>query len=255
MIYCKQLTTCRDVTLHTLRDETVPTYVTNSIMLIYAHKASVSLKVNDRTTELSEGDMALVLPRNTLSHAFISGVDYMTISIPEVYGSMLIAEYERLTPCTPVITGIDNVAVVRYIESNKESKYAIMTAINHIAQYYTTMTRFVPSNEKLRAFMTRTIEYVDANYTYEPTIDSLAESLGYATHYVSGLIGKMFSSSFSVLLNERRIAHATYLMHDRSLTISDIGTMSGYASTRSFNRNFAIINGMTPSEYREQLIH
>ncbi len=61
--------------------------------------------------------------------------------------------------------------------------------------------------------------------------------------------------SYSKFLKEIRIAHACKLLKDKNLFVSQIFHECGYRNITNFNRQFKEIKGITPSEYRAQVLN
>lgn len=58
---------------------------------------------------------------------------------------------------------------------------------------------------------------------------------------------------FSEFVNETRIMHGKKLLAESDKTIMEIAFECGYENTSYFNRQFKILNGFTPTEFRVQL--
>ncbi|HMJ67265.1 MAG TPA: helix-turn-helix domain-containing protein [Cyclobacteriaceae bacterium] len=86
------------------------------------------------------------------------------------------------------------------------------------------------------------------------TVSSLAAKLKCPAYMVSRAINQYFNKSFSELIVEYRIKKAEKLLAadpQKSLTIEAIAFESGFNTLSAFYKSFKKINGMTPSQYRE----
>lgn len=90
----------------------------------------------------------------------------------------------------------------------------------------------------------------------ELRLDNLAELLGISRHHASQIINEYFSSNFFDFINSHRIAEAIELLEIRKkeVTLSEVGYLSGFNNTVSFNKAFKKNTGLTPSKYRELLL-
>lgn len=59
--------------------------------------------------------------------------------------------------------------------------------------------------------------------------------------------------TFSQLLNEVRIEHASRLLQESKLPISQIAFSCGYTNLSNFNRQFKLITGLTPGQYMKAI--
>lgn len=93
--------------------------------------------------------------------------------------------------------------------------------------------------------------YIDAHYTDDITLDSIAEMTGYSKFYFTRLFKKYANTTFFDYLCYKRIKAAEELLINPSLSITDVAIMSGFPSISTFNRLFKQRKNCTPTEYRE----
>ena len=113
-----------------------------------------------------------------------------------------------------------------------------------------SMMSFEAATKYDSSILKQVIEYCSQNYTQDITLSSIAEELHVSKYYVSHLFGKKLKVSFSDYINTMRIKHACALLNKKEMSIIDIGYAVGYNSTRSFNRCFKSICGVSPKDYR-----
>ena len=94
------------------------------------------------------------------------------------------------------------------------------------------------------------IKYCSENYTQDITLSSIADDLHVSKYYVSHLFGKRLKVSFNDYINTMRIKRACELLNKKEGSVIDIGFAVGYNSTRSFNRCFKNVCGVSPKDYR-----
>lgn len=95
------------------------------------------------------------------------------------------------------------------------------------------------------------MRYCMDHYTEPLSLDHLAAALHLNKYYISHLFRERLRVSFPAYINDLRVSHACALLKaDKSITATAFD--SGFASIRSFNRNFEKIVGKTPSEYLRQ---
>lgn len=95
------------------------------------------------------------------------------------------------------------------------------------------------------------LKYIDKNYMYDISLDSLASLAGYSKYHFSRTFKKESSSTFIELVNRRRIKAASVMLLEANLSITDIAMQSGFSSLTTFNRVFKKIKGCTPSEFKK----
>ena len=97
-------------------------------------------------------------------------------------------------------------------------------------------------------------EYVENNYTFDISMQEVAEDMGYSDVYFSKLFKQYFNQNFTAYLTEYRIKKAKELLTDTNNSIKDISRMVGYEDSNYFAKIFKRIVGEIPSKFRENLI-
>lgn len=94
--------------------------------------------------------------------------------------------------------------------------------------------------------------YRNVNYTAK----RLAEDIGTNTRYLSAGIRLHYKCNFAELVNKLRVEEAKQMISDpdSTMTMEDISLSAGFANRQSFYTAFAKYVGMTPKEYRQQVI-
>jgi AraC-like DNA-binding protein len=111
--------------------------------------------------------------------------------------------------------------------------------------------RFEPRKVVFGDSFSRIIDYVEAHFKEDIDLDSVARAIGAHPVTVSKLFAKNTGVGFHYYLQYQRCSHAAYLLKNTNMSVSDIAYESGFGSIRSFNRAFAAIYGVTPTEYRK----
>lgn len=97
-------------------------------------------------------------------------------------------------------------------------------------------------------------EYVENNYTFDISMQEVAEDMGYSDAYFSKLFKQYFNQNFTAYLTEYRIKKAKELLTDTNNSIKDISRMVGYEDSNYSAKIFKRIVGEIPSKFRENLI-
>lgn len=97
--------------------------------------------------------------------------------------------------------------------------------------------------------MLRVLEYIDENYR-NGELHTLAQLLHYNESLLSKAIKKVSGSTFSELIQKRRLNQAAYLLKNTDMKVIDISLAVGYENVSYFHRIFAGQFGKTPRHYR-----
>lgn len=99
----------------------------------------------------------------------------------------------------------------------------------------------------------KALKYIEDNFKKNISLNDIADFLQVTPQYVSKIISEHSDSSFIEILNNYRIKEAIRLL-DTNMSIKEIGYEIGYKSSTYFGRVFKKHVGVTPSQYREQLV-
>lgn len=98
------------------------------------------------------------------------------------------------------------------------------------------------------------LEYVDAHFLEELTLDSTAHAIGVHPVTISKIFSKQLGVGFNFYLQYMRCSYAVSLIKMQNLTLSEIAYASGFGCVRSFNRSFLSIYKVTPTEYKNSFL-
>ncbi|GAA4277337.1 AraC family transcriptional regulator [Aquimarina mytili] len=85
----------------------------------------------------------------------------------------------------------------------------------------------------------------------EEIADKVSMSVPGFCRYFKKITGKTFVQ----FVNEYRLVHASKLLHEKQISITDICFESGFSNFSHFNKLFKKFTGRTPSEYRNELTY
>ena len=88
------------------------------------------------------------------------------------------------------------------------------------------------------------------------TKDKVAKLLGSNRTYLSQIINEQTGKTFTQYINEYRIQDAIRILSDSNnqTPIKNLSTELGFSSTTTFYKQFQTVTGMTPTQYRNQVI-
>jgi AraC-like DNA-binding protein len=107
--------------------------------------------------------------------------------------------------------------------------------------------------ERLLAFMEREKPYLDEDLT----ILDLSAKLNISKHHLTQILNNHLGKNFFTFVNEYRVEEVKRKLADEAfdhLTIMGIAYDCGFNSKSSFNNIFKQYTGLTPSEYKKQVV-
>lgn len=96
--------------------------------------------------------------------------------------------------------------------------------------------------------------YMEDNYMFDLSLDSVSEILHISPAYLSAQFKKYQKMNFLDCLTELRINAAKQLLTDPLRSAAEVASMVGYEDASYFARAFKKRTGMTPTQYRREAV-
>lgn len=94
------------------------------------------------------------------------------------------------------------------------------------------------------------LNYIEHHYQ-DGNMQTIAQSTGYPSYYISRLLKKNTGLNFKELLQKRKLQQAVYLLEHTILSVELIMERIGYENSSYFYRKFRAQYGCSPNEYRD----
>ncbi len=95
------------------------------------------------------------------------------------------------------------------------------------------------------------LEYIDAHFSEDLTLDSLSGLAGLSPNHFSTQFHKVSGMKLWNYINSRRIDKAIHMIMDKECpTMLEVANLCGFHNTANFNKAFKKVTGMTPREYK-----
>lgn len=107
-------------------------------------------------------------------------------------------------------------------------------------------------NSQTALVMAHVRRYLEDNYMFALSLDSVGEILHISPAYLSAQFKKYQKMNFLDCLTELRINAAKELLADPFRSSAEVASMVGYEDASYFARAFKKRTGMTPTQYRRQ---
>lgn len=96
-------------------------------------------------------------------------------------------------------------------------------------------------------------EYIMRHYSEDISPKTVAEEFAVSVSEMNRLLLIQTSRNYEDFLNYIRVSRASSLLLDTQMTVTDISVAVGYASVKTFNRNFFRLFRTTPSNFRRSI--
>ena len=96
-------------------------------------------------------------------------------------------------------------------------------------------------------------KYINTNFQRQITLDEIANTVSMTVPAFCRYFKNVTGKTFTQLVNEIRIVHATKLLSESQSSITDICFESGFNNFSHFNKQFKEVTGKNASAYRKEI--
>lgn len=112
------------------------------------------------------------------------------------------------------------------------------------------LTDSVKSNQNLSGYISSALNYINLNFSNNPTLSDVAKFININPSYFSTIFKQEMKKTYSEYLADIKISYAKKLLKTSNLTVIEICNDCGFNSISNFSRAFHKHVGCSPSEYR-----
>lgn len=105
----------------------------------------------------------------------------------------------------------------------------------------------------IKAIINQIRQYIDNNYEFQITLNTIAEKFYINSSYASRLFKQELSENFIDYLTGKRISEAIKMLLNTEMNVYEISEKIGYGNPKYFSQLFKKHTGMTPREYRDSI--
>lgn len=98
-------------------------------------------------------------------------------------------------------------------------------------------------------------KYINTNFQDHITLEEIADKVSMTVPAFCRYFKKTTGKTFTQMVNEYRIVHATKLLNESEMSIADICYECGFNNFSHFNKQFNEITGKSASQYRKEIKH
>lgn len=237
--------------------------------------------INDQEVTLSEGDICIIAPGHY--HALRDSKDAIIYNIlikhynfSDTFHTFLLQnnplssffmqalyadEYQKYilfhTKNDIYLQTLLDILILEHEKSEDNSKLGelseslVSSIFNYLVLRHTDISEnsiFANTNSQI---ILRIKEYITENIK-EASLSTLSDKFNYSPTYLSKLVHRVTGYNISNIIRRVRIDRACCLLSNTDLSVTEIGELVGYNSTRQFNRAFYALINKTPTEYRRR---
>ncbi len=227
-----------------------PAHMHQSYEFITILSGEMEVIVDHKTYTLKKGESLLIFPNQIHTLKSDKSKHMLCIFSPEIiraYSSKIkgkLPKSNHFSPDKYIITSIDNLNDSSSEIKKKGVLYNLLSVFDEARDY-------TDSYKTDNLLIHKVFEFIEINYSDECSLERLSKETGLSYTYLSRYFKNTVGMSFNNYVNHLRINKACYLLNNTDNTVLQCSLETGYTSLRSFNRNFKLITGKTPKEYRD----
>lgn len=235
------------------KDFNYPLHLHQSFELILIETGEMTVTVDGIPYSLREGDCVLIFPNQT--HILESACSRHTLFIfsPRIIQAFF-TEKKGLLPQRNDFHPTDALHTSLLALASDASLYAIKGALYSACAQFDAHAEYRTASGERADLLTQIFVLTEASFGGDCGLTAIARGLGYNPEYISRFFKKKTGISYHAYVNARRLSHAAYLLTNTDKSCLQAAMECGYASLRSFNRNFKLHFGVTPGEYKRTRI-
>ena len=228
--------------------------------LVYMIEGCTTCAVDTGEYTLQSGDVLLVFPNQVHRYDPAEQEKYLLFIINPDMMPELSRAFSGAAPTDPVIRGVGSdphmhelLMTLSHTEQMPADFRDAITKGYLLAFFGELLCRmsFKENNHNDSVTLRSIVSYCAQNYSRELTLATLEEELHLSKYYISHLFGSKIGTGFNDYINALRVSEACRYLRRTNKSITEISTLVGFGTLRTFNRAFFKQVGMSPSEYRK----
>ncbi len=228
--------------------------------MVYMLEGSTHCAVDTGEYQLESGDVLLVFPNQVHRYDPAEKERYLLFIINPDLLPELSRYFSGGTPSSPIIHGVGNDPEMHRLflmlgqTDTLPGDYRDAIIKGYLLALFGRLLSNMSFDKNVQAdshTLRAIVSFCAQNYSRELTLSTLEEELHLSKYYISHLFGSKIGTGFNDYINALRVSEACRYLRHTGKSITEIATMVGFGTLRTFNRAFIKHVGMSPSEYRK----
>lgn len=231
-------------------DDSFPIHAHRAFEFITVLEGNLTVTADGKEYCLDKGKSVLIFPEQTHSLKSHRSRHRIVIFSPEIV-SAYFSEHAREYPKSNLFTLPDTLFNQLSALKKTSSLVEMKAALYSLCAEFEKNAEFEPKERYKNGLIGAIFAFVEKNYSLDCSLEALSKALGHNASYLCRYFGETTSTPYLTFVNGYRIEKACYLLTNTDKSVLECALECGYKSLRSFNRNFKIHTGISPSGYRK----
>ena len=202
-----------------------------------------------------------------LTQKFLPDVVFSDIKMPVMDGLTLISAINENFPSvkTVIVSGYDDFELARTALQHHASDYLlkpinladVKNSLQKLERKLLAEKSELSTNRQIRPLdIVESVKaYLRYNYNEPLNFSDIASQYNFSSAYLSKIFKEQTGTSPGRYLSEYRINIAKKLLIDSDLSVKEIAIKVGFEDQFHFSKNFKNIVGISPQQFRTQVLH
>lgn len=231
--------------------------------LFYVTRGKGMFQVEEQRIPIQKGNLILVNPNiaHTESSEQKEPLEYIVLGVEHLKFLIYDSREYLLFYSSELKENLDfyfQTILQEAEEKNKEyesvCEHLLAALILQLTRHTKTPVEVVASEKNSSRECSRVKRYIDASFAETLTLEHLAEIACLNKYYLAHQFTKMYGIAPMSYLQQKRIFASQELLSSTDLTLGEIARQCGFSSQSYFTQCFRKMCGMSPNNYRKQVI-
>ena len=231
----------------------------NHIELVFMIEGDTLAFADTAQCKISSGDAFIAFPNQIHRYESTAPEKFFIFIVSPSLAPALAETFTGSVPHSNVIKGLANDPDVRYLIDKilnipqEDNVFTASLQRGYLLALFSLVlakTELATHSSAESQTLKSIISYCMQNYQTELSLSVLEQDLHISKYYISHLFSDKLMIGFNDYINSLRVSYACRYLRHSSTPITEIASLVGFNTSRTFNRAFVRQMGTTPSEYR-----
>ncbi|MZQ99404.1 MAG: helix-turn-helix domain-containing protein [Acidaminobacter sp.] len=229
----------------------------DSLLMMFIEKGELSIEVGDKSVVVGKDEFILMDCRSPHRYYSKEPISFKWLHIRGnsvfSYSELLARKFgEPVVIKTPTLIEQDFKLLMGLIRGENALEHSISASIHKLLAILSESGSY--QTKSIDLAITSAEAYIRQNFNKQISVSEVAASVGLSVYYFTRQFQKHFGVSPYEYLTTQRMVNAKRLLLNSEMNIKWISAACGYNSPSIFIAAFKVRVGMTPTQFRENII-